>query len=147
MLSLQAGDATKTMRCHWAPMLEHFQRLPPYLREFLLHRTPFGSFLWIPAIHGHYPFFRALAERWWHETHTFHFPHEEMMVLPEHWALLTGLRFEGEPIVGKATQGFSMVPGLLGRVSSKNNRSMCSFQLSWLRSWMEVWPEPVIGSV
>ena len=111
-------------------MLEHFQRLPEHLRVFLLHCTPFRSFLQIPAIHGHYPFFRALAKRWWHETHTFDFPYGEMTVLPEHWVLLTGLRFGGEPIVGKATQGFTMVPSLLGRVPPRNNRSKCSFQLS-----------------
>ena len=70
-----------------------------------------------------------------------------MTVLPEHWALLTGLRFRGEPIVGKATQGFAMVPGLLGRVPPKNNHSKCSFQLSWLHSWTEEWPEPTPGSV
>ena len=89
--------------CHWAPMLEHFGQLPAHLQEFLLHRTPFGSLLQIPAIHGHYLFFQALVERWRHETHTFHFPYREMAMLPEHWALLTGLRFGGEPIVGKTT--------------------------------------------
>ena len=49
--------------------------------------------------------------------------------------------------MSKATQGFAMVPGLLGRVLSKNNHSKCSFQLSWLRSWTEEWPEPAPGSI
>ena len=84
-------------------MLEHFQLLLLHLREFLLHYTPFGSFLQIPTIHGHYLFFRALTERWRHETHMFHFPYGEMTVLPEHWALLTDLRFMEEPTVGKTT--------------------------------------------
>lgn len=128
-------------------MVEHFRHLPMHLREFLLHYTPFGSFLWIPAIHGHYLLFRALAERWQHETHTFHFPYREMTMLPQHLVLLTGLCFEGEPMVGKTAQGFAMVPGLLGRVLPKNNHSECSFQLSWLHNWTEVWPEPAIGLV
>ena len=71
----------------------------------MLHQSPFGSFLRIPAIHGHYNFFRALAERWRFETHTFHFPNDEMTILPEHWALLTGLSFGGESIVGKRALG------------------------------------------
>ena len=71
-------------------MLEHFGRLLAHLQEFLLHRTPFGSLQQILAIHGHYLFLWALAERWRHETHMFHFPYGEMAVLPEHWALLTG---------------------------------------------------------
>ena len=72
------------MRCGWAPMLAHFHRLPDFLRDFLLHQSPFGSFLRIPAIHGHYNFFRALVEWWWFDTHTFHFPYGEMTILPEH---------------------------------------------------------------
>ena len=64
---------------------------------------------------------RALAEWWWHEIHTFHFPYGEMTVLPEHWALLMSLRFGGEPIVGKTMQGFVMVLSLLGRLPPKNN--------------------------
>ena len=98
------------MRCCWAPMLVHFWCLSQFLQDFLLHQSPFGSLLWIPAIHGHYLFFQVLAERWWHETHTFHFPYEEMIVLPDHWALQTWLSFGDEPIAGKAAQGFSKVP-------------------------------------
>ena len=70
-----------------------------------------------------------------------------MTVLPEHWALLTGLWFDGESIVGKTTQGFVMVPSLLGREPPKNKRSKCSFQLSWLQEWMEVWPKLAPGMV
>ena len=55
-------------------MLAHFHYLPDFLQDFLLHQSPFSSFLWIPAIHGHYNFFWALVEQWRFEMHTFHFP-------------------------------------------------------------------------
>ena len=122
-------------------MLAHFQRLPQFLQDFLLHQSPFGSFLRIPAIHRHYNFFRALAGRWRFETHTFHFPFGEMTILPEHWALLTGLSFGGEPIVGKGALGYSKVPTLLGREAPEQTRSTYNFRMTWLREWNKIWPD------
>ena len=103
------------MTCGWASMLAHFLRLSQFLWDFLLRQSRFGSFLSIPAIHGHYNFFWALPGRWRFETHIFHFPYGEMTIQPEHWALLSGLSFGGEPIVGKGALGYSKVPTLLGR--------------------------------
>ena len=127
-------------------MLVHFRHLPDFLRDFLLHQSPFGSFLRIPAIHGHYNFFRALVERWLFETHTFHFPYEEMTILPEHWALLSGLTFGGEPIVGKGVLGYTRVPELLGRPAPDQTRSTYNFCASWLREWSKIWPDLAPGS-
>ena len=39
-----------------------------------------------------------------------------------------------------------MAPGLLGRVPPRNNRSKCTFPLSWLHSWTDLWPEPAAGT-
>ena len=52
-------------------------------------------------------------------------------------------QYDGEIVytdywVGKMTQGFDMVPSLLGREPPMNNRSKYRFQLSWLRQWMEI---------
>ena len=134
------------MRCSWALMLAHFHRLPNFLRDFLLHQSPFGSFLRIPAIHSHYNFFRALVERWRFETHTFHFPYGEITILPEHWALMSGLTFGGEPIVGKGVLGYARVPELLGRPPPDQTRSTYNFRASWLREWSRIWPDPALGS-
>ena len=41
---------------------------------------------------------RALAERWWATTNTFHFGFGEMTVTPLDFSMLTGLRCGGEPI-------------------------------------------------
>ena len=78
--------------------------------------------------------------------HTFHFPYGEMTVLPEHWALLTGLSFGGEPIVGKTMQGFSKVLQLLGREVPDLTHSAYNFRLVWLREWVQFWPDPALGS-
>ena len=130
----------------WAPMLAHFRRLPGFLQDFLLHHSPFYSFPRIPAIHGHYQFFRALAERWRFESHTFHLPYEEITILPKHWALLTGLEFGGDPIVGKTTQGYSKVPQLLGRKVPEQTQSSYNFRMTWLREWMKIWPDSAPNS-
>ena len=136
LLFIQDGEA----------MLVHFRRLPQFLQDFLLHESPFGSFLRIPAIHERYNFFRALPERWRFETHTFHFPYGEMTILAEHWALLSGLTFGGEPIVGKGALGYSQVPELLGRPAPEQTRSTYNFHTSWLREWDKIWPNSVPSS-
>ena len=40
-----------------------------------------------------------------------------------------------------------MMPSLLGRLPPKKNWSKCSFKLSWLHGWTEVWLEPALGTV
>ena len=69
-----------------------------------------------------------------------------MTVLLDHWALLMGLSFGGEPIVGKATQGFSKVPQLLGREAPKMVCTTYYLTLQWIREWPLFWPNPVPGS-
>ena len=56
--------------------------------------TGFINFLWLD-IHrsGYFALLRALAERWWDTTNTFHFPCGELTVTPAELTLLTGVRF------------------------------------------------------
>ena len=78
--------------------------------------------------------------------HTFHFPYGEMTILPEHWALLSGLTFKGEPIVGKGVLGYARVLELLGRPVPDQTRSTYNFRTSWLREWSRIWPDPAPSS-
>ncbi|XP_058223034.1 protein MAINTENANCE OF MERISTEMS-like [Rhododendron vialii] len=48
---------------------------------------------------------RALADRWWDTTNSFHFSFGEMMVTPLDFAAITDLRVEGDPIPYDATAG------------------------------------------
>ncbi len=41
---------------------------------------------------------RALAERWWDSTNTFHLKFGEMTITPLDFAAITGLRVGGDPI-------------------------------------------------
>ena len=75
-----------------------------------------------------------------------HFPYGEMTILLEHWALLSGLIFGGEPIVGKGVLGYARVPELLGRPTPDQTRSTYNFRASWLQEWSGIWPDPVPSS-
>ena len=41
----------------------------------------------------------ALAEHWWDTTHTFHMGIGEITITPTDYAAITGLRFDGDPLV------------------------------------------------
>ena len=65
----------------------------------IVARAGFADFLRLdlhrPAYLG---LLRALAERWWDTTDTFHFPCGEMTVTPAELTLLTGVRFGPRPL-------------------------------------------------
>ncbi|XP_058208191.1 protein MAIN-LIKE 2-like [Rhododendron vialii] len=48
---------------------------------------------------------RAIAERWWDKTNSFHFSFGEMTVTPMDFAAITGLRVGGDPIPYDAAAG------------------------------------------
>ena len=60
----------------------------------ILAPTGFVDFLRLD-IHrtGYFALLRALAERWWDTTNTFHFPCGELTVTPAELTVLTGVRF------------------------------------------------------
>ena len=66
----------------------------------IVARTGFADFLRLDLYRpGYLGLLRALAERWWDTTNTFHFPCGEMTVTPAELSLLTGARFGSRQLV------------------------------------------------
>ncbi|GMY32985.1 protein MAINTENANCE OF MERISTEMS isoform X2 [Fagus crenata] len=67
--------------------------LPPY-RDFLV-RLGFGPFLSIPSMHICHSLIKALWERFFAETGSYHLPTLELAPTPLDWSALLGIRFGG----------------------------------------------------
>ncbi|XP_058181289.1 protein MAINTENANCE OF MERISTEMS-like [Rhododendron vialii] len=86
---------------------------------------------------------RALAERWWDTTNSFHFSFGEMMVMPLDFAAITDLRVGGDPIPYDAAAGRDpeIQRRLLGYWLRAEKRDAPYTQL------LEFWMEPQGGRV
>ncbi|QHO01231.1 uncharacterized protein DS421_13g413290 [Arachis hypogaea] len=55
----------------------------------------------------HSPTIDALVERWRHETHTFHLPHDECTIILEDVAMILGLRTNSLLVTGSTDHSTS----------------------------------------
>ncbi|KAI8550827.1 hypothetical protein RHMOL_Rhmol06G0137800 [Rhododendron molle] len=86
---------------------------------------------------------RALAERWWDTTNSFHFSFGETTVTPLDFSAITGLRVGGVPIPFDATTGRSakFQRLMLGHALRAEKEDASYAQL------LEFWKEPPVDRV
>ena len=100
---LQAHDTSVPPRCRspyrgaWGEAHRLVAQSHPMIRDWI-EEAGFGAFLTIQPRRLSHDLARALAERWFSETNTFHLGDCELGVTPLDWAAITGLRFAGEPV-------------------------------------------------
>ncbi|KAH7858103.1 hypothetical protein Vadar_020029 [Vaccinium darrowii] len=81
-----------------ARSLEYYRALPSRVRA-LVDASGFTVFIRLLTVtRTDRKLIRALVERWWDTTNTFHFRFGEMTITPLNFAAITGLRVGGEPI-------------------------------------------------
>ncbi|KAH7864252.1 hypothetical protein Vadar_027471 [Vaccinium darrowii] len=81
-----------------AHSLEYYRALPSRVRA-LVDASGFTTFIRLLTVtRTDRKLIRALVERWWDTTNTFHFRFGEMTITPLDFAAITGLRVGGEPI-------------------------------------------------
>jgi hypothetical protein len=84
-----------------------WERLPEAVRE-IVRQAGFGEFVGVlTRASNDRQVVRALAERWWDTTNSFHFSFGELTVTPLDFAAITGLRVGGDPIPFDTTTGRS----------------------------------------
>jgi hypothetical protein len=81
-----------------ASSLAYYRALPSSVRA-LVDASGFTIFIRLLTVtRTDRRLIRALVERWWDTTNTFHFRFGEMTITPLDFAAITGLRVGGEPI-------------------------------------------------
>ncbi|KAI8551106.1 hypothetical protein RHMOL_Rhmol06G0159300 [Rhododendron molle] len=99
-LSLRRDEAI-SLSCYGgsAAVPTFWERLPGAVQG-IVRQAGFGEFVGVLArgVCNDRPVVRALAERWWDTTNTFHFSFGELTVTPLDFAAITGLRVGGDPI-------------------------------------------------
>ena len=82
----------------YTDLISWYGLLPDVVKE-RVQAAGFGDFITVLSpVQRSTDVLKALAERWWATTNTFHFSFGEMTVTPLDFSMLTGLRCGGSPI-------------------------------------------------
>ena len=129
---LQASTSTIECRRGTSTRDTDIEQMHPGVIE-LLQLTGFYGLARIGFFQLDHHLVTALVERWRPETHTFHLPEGECTVTLQDVALQTGLRIDGEPVIGRVPYKWSdMCQELLGRTPPDGALKGALVRVRWL---------------
>ncbi|XP_072087152.1 serine/threonine-protein phosphatase 7 long form homolog [Arachis hypogaea] len=123
----------------WMLICDHFLSSDPYnpIVEAHLRETGFDYVSHIGVVQCQSAMINALIERWWPETHTFHFPIGECAVSLEDVAMILGLPTNGIPVTGPTMSSFEVLEAEclhhFGVAPRKTDCRGSFIKLTWIR--------------
>ncbi|KAI8542747.1 hypothetical protein RHMOL_Rhmol08G0163500 [Rhododendron molle] len=85
------------------------ERLPEAVKE-MVREAGFGEFIGVlTRASNDHQVVRALSERWWDTTNSFHFSFSEMTMTPLDFSMIIGLRVGGDPFLTTPRRGGALI--------------------------------------
>ena len=120
---------------------ERSERLHPGFISYL-QRASFYGIAKLGFIKMNWALITALVERWHQETHTFHLPHDKMIITLQDVEVMLGLPVDGEVLVESTELNWSeLCLQLLGVSPPPNKLAGSRLNMKWLQDTFGVLPD------